>query len=209
MTKPIKRRNAEASKQLILRSATELFSKKGYSSASLEELAKMCDLNKAMIFYYYKSKQGLYEAVIIEVLEEIYDAITRENNKHKTPTEELKSFIKTFANFSCSHPYLPALLLKELSDSGAQIPKKLFFHMRKLYTLFTEMLKRGEEEGCFKDIIPMIVYFMIMGTINLMITTKKLRIKAYELDNIDTCATCEIDEISDYLIKKIIKMLKD
>ncbi|NOX14631.1 MAG: TetR/AcrR family transcriptional regulator, partial [Epsilonproteobacteria bacterium] len=153
--------------------------------------------------------QGLYEAVIIEVLEEIYDAVIKENKENKTPSEELESFIKTFALFSCSHPYLPALLLKELSDSGAKLPKKLFFHMRKLYILFIEILIKGEKEGCFKDVIPMIIYFMMMGTINLMITTKKLRIKAYELSKIDTCATCSIDEISDYLIKKIKKMLKD
>lgn len=209
MTKSTKRRNAEVSKRLILRCATELFSKKGYSSTSLEELANMCDLNKAMIFYYYKSKQGLYEAVIVEVLDEIYKAVIEENKNNKTPSEELKSFIKTFAIFSCTHPYLPALLLKELSDNGAQIPETLFYHMRKLYILFADILSRGEKEGCFNDVVPMIIYFMIIGTINLMITTKQLRIKAYELEKIDTCTTCDIDEISDYLVKKTIKMLKD
>ena len=209
MTKSTKRRNAEISKKLILSCATELFSKKGYSSTSLEELANMCDLNKAMIFYYYKSKQGLYEAVIAKVLDEIYRVVVNENENNKTPSEELESFIKTFALFSCTHPYLPALLLKELSDNGTQISETLFFHMRKLYTLFADILSRGEKKGCFKDVIPMILYFMVVGTINLMITTKQLRIKAYELEKIDTCATCDIDEISNYLIKKTMKMLKD
>jgi len=209
MNKPLKKRDAEVSKKLILTYATELFSKKGYSKASLEELANMCDLNKAMIFYYYKSKQGLYEAVIVEVLEEIYDEVIEENKNYNSPTKELESFIKTFASFAESHSYLPSLLLKELSDNGAQIPEILFSHMRKLYTLFEEILIRGKEEGCFKDVVPMIIYFMMTGTINLMITTKKLRTKAYELDKIDTCATCDMDEISNYMIKKIKKMLKD
>ncbi len=209
MSKVIKRRNAVASKNLILRNATKIFSKKGYSSTSMEELASMCDLNKAMIFYYFDSKQGLYEAVIVEVLDEIYKHLAKENEKIDDPKQELSNFITTFASFSDSHPYLPSLLLKELSDSGAKIPKTLFSHMKKLYTLFTDILKRGEKSGDFFDVIPMIVYFMIMGTLNLMVTTKSLRDMAHEMDGLDTCSTCDMDEISDYIDKKVQKLLKD
>jgi len=205
----MKKRDAKLSKKLILNHATKLFSQKGYNSSSMEELAALCNLNKAMIFYYYKNKQGLYEAVIVDVLDEIYTAITQENRNHKSPIKELESFIKTFASFAHSHSYLPSLLLKELSHSGAMIPETLFSHMRKLYTLFTDILHRGEKEGYFHDVVPMILYFMTIGTINLMITTKKLRTKAYELENIDTCATYDIDKTSDYLIKKIKKILED
>ena len=205
----MKKRDAKISKKLILNCATKLFSQKGYNSSSMEELATLCDLNKAMIFYYYKNKQGLYEAVIVDVLDEIYTAVTQANKNHKNPIKELESFIKTFASFAHSHSYLPSLLLKELSDSGAKIPETLFSHMRKLYILFADILHRGEKEGYFHDAVPMILYFMTIGTINLMLTTKKLRIKAYELENIDTCATYDVDKTSDYLINKIKKMLKE
>ena len=209
MSKVVKKRNAVASKNLILKNAIKLFSKKGYSLTSMEELASKCDLNKAMIFYYYKSKQGLYEAVIIKVLDEIYDTIIKENQNQKKPVEELESFIKTYAFFACRFPYLPSLLLKELSDNGATIPDQLFYNMKKMFILFSDILQRGEEEGCFKDVIPMVLYFMILGSINLMVTTKKMRIKAYESEGLDTCALCDIDEISDYIVRKIQKMLKE
>jgi AcrR family transcriptional regulator len=209
MNKPIKRRNATISKNLILTNAIKLFSKKGYSSASMDELASMCDLNKAMIFYYYKSKQGLYEAVIVKVLDEIYSTVVKANKNYDKPMDELECFIKTYASFACKFPHLPSLLLKELSDSGAMIAEQLFGNMKKMFMLFSDILKRGEERGCFKDVVPMILYFMILGSLNLMITTKKQRIKAYETEGIDTCSTCDIDEISDYIVKKIKKMLKD
>ena len=204
-----KKRNAKVSKKLILTCATKLFSKKGYSMTSLEELANMCDLNKAMIFYYYKSKRGLYEAVIVEVLDEIYDMIIKENDSHKTPSQELESFIKSYASFAFSHPYLPALLLKELSDSGSQIPQTMFTHMKRLYMLFIDIMDRGVKKGCFSDVIPMVIYFMIVGTLNLMVTTKPIRAIAQKVDDIDTCSACDIDSISQYIFKKIEKMLKD
>ena len=204
----MKKRDSQASKDKIIQNAKLLFAKNGFSSSSMDELASMCDLNKAMIFYYFKNKQTLFETVMKDVLKELYDKIKEENNKHKKPTQELESFIKIYATFSCNHPYIPALLLKELSDSGAIIPEQLFANMRHLFQLFSEILERGEKEGCFNDVIPMILYFMVIGTLNLMITTKPLRIKAHELSGIDTCSTCNIDEISEYIMNKMNKMLK-
>jgi len=210
MSKKIQKRDAEVSKGLIITNAIQLFSQKGYASASMDELADMCGLNKAMVFYYFKNKKGLYEAVMREVLEEIQKTIVEENKTHETPEQEFEGFIRTYAKFACSHPYLPALLLKELSDSGAVVPELLFASMRQLFALFSDILKRGEEKGCFHDAVPMILYFMVLGTLNLMVTTKPLRLKAVQMGDIevDTCADCDIDEISSYIIEKITLMLK-
>jgi len=211
MRKKVQKRDAAASKESIITNAIQLFSKKGYAAASMDELASMCGLNKAMIFYYFKNKKGLYEAVMHEVLEEIQQAVLEENKSHEKPADELAGFIRTYAHFACTHPYLPALLLKELSDSGAVLPEMLFSAMRRLYALFSDIMKRGEEKGCFHNVTPMIVYFMILGTINLLVTTKPLRIKAATLDDIDldTCADCDIEEIAEYVIHKINTMLKE
>jgi len=211
MTKKVQKRDAATSRQLIITNAIQLFSKKGYAAASMDELAGLCGLNKAMIFYYFKNKKGLYEAVMQEVLQEIQKTVIEENKSHTKPEEELAGFIRTYAHYACAHPYLPALLLKELSDSGAVLPEMLFTSMRQLFALFSDILKRGEAKGCFHNAIPMIVYFMVLGTLNLMVTTKPLRLKATQLDDIDvdTCAECDIEEIAEYLLHKINIMLKE
>ena len=210
MSKKIQKRDAKVSRELIITHAKALFSEKGYASASMDELGERCGLNKAMVFYYFKNKKGLYESVMREILVEIQQTIMEENKNHQTPEEELEGFIRTYAKYACAHPYLPSLLLKELSDSGAMLPDMLFSSMRQLFALFSDILKRGEEKGCFHDAIPMILYFMILGTLNLMITTKPLRIKAAELGDIevDTCAQCDINDIADYMTDKIKLMLK-
>lgn len=205
----MKKRDPKASKEKIVANAKILFAQKGFSASSMDELALMCNLNKAMIFYYFKNKQNLYESVAQEILKEIYSKIKKENANYQKPIDKLDNFIKTYASFACAHPYFPALLLKELSTSGAVISENLFLHMRELFALFSNILKNGEEKGCFYDTNPMILYFMVIGTLNLMVTTKPLRVKANELSGIDTCLKCNIDEISHYVIKKMNKMLKD
>ena len=211
MSKKIQKRDAEASKALIISNAIQLFSKKGYASSSMDELAKLCGLNKAMVFYYFKNKKGLYEAVMTQVLEEIQQVVLEENVKYTKPIEELESFIRTYAKYACTHPYLPSLLLKELSDSGAVVPEMLFGAMRQLFALFSDILKRGEEKGCFHDANPMVLYFMVLGTLNLMVTTKPLRVAASQKEDIvlDTCAACDMTEIADYIVDKMKKMLKE
>jgi len=143
MPKKIQKRDAVASKEAIIRHATALFSEKGYTSASMDELAQRCGLNKAMVFYYFKNKKGLYEAVMQSILEEIYYVITEQNTAHKSPEAALRGFIYTYAQYAQTHPYLPALLLKELSDSGAVVPELLFASMRKLFSLFSDIQPDG------------------------------------------------------------------
>jgi len=207
----IPKRDAAASRQRIIDEAKALFFQKGYAATSMEELAAHAQLNKAMIFYYFKNKKGLYEAVMEQVLQEIYDTIVTENRHYHTPQQELESFVRTYAKFACTHPYLPTLLLKELGEGGAVIPDKLFGAMRRLFALFCDILRRGEAEGSFHETMPMVLYFMVIGTINLMVTTKPLRQRAAALEDIDldTCVECEIEEISEYLIRKINLMLKE
>ena len=209
--KKIQKRDAEASKESIIQHATALFSQKGYASASMDELAQRCGLNKAMVFYYFKNKKGLYEAVMGSVLNEIYRAIIDQNITHKSPEAALKGFIYTYARYADTHPYLPALLLKELSDSGAVVPELLFASMRKLFALFSEIIRRGQKEGCFGEAIPMALYFTVIGTLNLMVTTLPLRHKAAQLDDveIDTCAFCDIDEVAEYLYSNMKTILKE
>ena len=203
MFKVIKKRDATQSKQLILENAKKLFAKQGFSASSMDELGKMCGLNKAMIFYYYKNKQGLFEAVMIDILSGIETAIEEKIKNYSKPIERLESFIKTYGEFACKHPYFPALLLKELSSSGAVLNEQLFSHMKSLYSKFSQILKDGEEKGCFKDIKPMVLYFMIIGTLNLMVTTKDLRNIASKTSKLDTCVNCEIEQITDFLIDKL------
>jgi TetR/AcrR family transcriptional regulator len=211
MPKVIKKRDAEASKAAIIKHATILFSEKGYASASMDELAQRCGLNKAMVFYYFKNKKGLYAAVMTEVLDEIYQEIKREIETEVYAEDALRSFVQTYARYAYAHPYLPALLLKELSDSGAVVPEVLFTSMRQLFALFSEIIKKGQQSGVFGEVIPMVLYFMVLGTLNLMVTTTPLRQKAAAMEDIevDTCAACDTDEIAAYLYGTILKTLKE
>ncbi len=197
-------RNAEATKAKIIQNAMLLFAKNGYDAATADEIAKASGVNKAMIFYYYKNKAGLYSAVMSDLFDAIYKEVGDSRKCCNSATAELRAFIETYSSYAQKHSYFPALLLRELSDSGAHVPEMMFASMRRLFALLNDILRKGEKEGVFKHSIPMVLHFMIIGTLNLLVTTEPLRRKAAEEDStIDTCIECPMDEITEYIFTTI------
>lgn len=205
----VKKRDAEAKKAKIIKKSMLLFSKNGFEATTLDDIAKECEVNKALIYYYFKNKARLYTVVTSDLFDTIYEKIINAEKCCNSSTSELRSFITTYAEYATKHPYFPALMLRELSDSGAHLPDEIFSSMKRLFFLLSDILKRGEEEGVFKKSIPMVLHFMIIGSLNLLVTTKSLRKKALELsDDIDTCSECSMQEMSEYIFETIKKSLE-
>jgi len=205
----MKKRDAQATQAMIIKEARRLFSKKGFDATTIDDIAQASSVNKALIYYYFKNKSGLYSEVMRGLFDSIYEEVQTAAQESRSAIEELRIFIDTYAHYADKNPYFPALLLRELSDSGAHLPDMMFASMRKVYGLLGEILKRGEQEGVFQSSIAMVVHFMIIGGINLMVTTKPLRQKAEAIDSsVDTCKSCSVDEISAYIFQTIKKSLE-
>ena len=202
------KRDAAKTQAAIIKNAMELFAKRGYEGASLDEVAAASDINKAMIFYYFKNKAGLYEAVMREILETMYKEIQKAKEECSSIKEELRAFVLTHASFAKRYPYFSALMLRELSDGGLHIPQLMFESMKKLFMLLGDILARGQKEGLFCNVLPVAVHFMIIGTINLIVVTAPLRQKAQHEHGVASCGECSIEEISEYIYKKVLLLLE-
>ncbi|NPA73142.1 MAG: TetR/AcrR family transcriptional regulator [Epsilonproteobacteria bacterium] len=201
-------RDSTKTKTTIIYSAMNLFAKNGYDGVSVEHIAKDANINKAMIYYYFKNKATLYETVVKKLLDDIQKTIKNESAKCQNPKEELKSFIYTFASFAQKNPHLPSLMLAELSSGGKNLPEDMFAGLKKIFSLLNKILKNGEKEGYFVEVIPIVIHFMIVGTINLFITTKDLRQRVQNEFDGDVCDDCDVDTIARYIYKKLLKMLQ-
>ena len=198
------KRDAAATKARILASAIALFSKNGFDATTGDDIAKESGVNKALIYYYFKNKAGLYETVMSTLFDSIYTEVTKAEKCCDSITAELRAFIQTYANYAQKYPYFPALLLRELSDSGAHLPEMMFASMRRLFVLLSDILHRGEKEGVFIKAIPMVIHFMIIGALNLIVTTEPLRVKAAKEDTtVDTCSERTMDAIAEYIFTTI------
>ncbi len=198
-------RDANRSKKSIIVAATKLFAKDGFDGVSVDAIAKEAGVNKAMLYYYYKNKSKLYEVVVDMVLEDIYKTVLEKNSQHKKPIDKLYSFIETFAKYAKANPHLSFFMLNELASDGKKLPRDMFLGLRKIFGLLVDILKEGEKKGCFKKTKPIIVHFMIVGAINLFISTKNLRKSVEDELGAEVCNECKIDEVARYLYDYITK----
>src|SRR5580658_9616031 len=80
---------AEQTRKAILAAAIREFSAHGLSGARTEAIAQSAGANKALLYYYFKSKKGLYEAAIEQVSEKVVENALAALDPAYSPGERL------------------------------------------------------------------------------------------------------------------------
>ena len=65
---------AERTRRDILKAATQEFAARGFGGARLDAIADQMQTTKAMVYYYFNRKEGLYQAVVEDVFDAIHTA---------------------------------------------------------------------------------------------------------------------------------------
>ena len=78
--------------QKILESARNIFHKKGLSGSRMQEIADKAGINKAMLHYYYSSKDKLFDAVFQEAIKRIFPEISKLLNEEMPLFEKIIYF---------------------------------------------------------------------------------------------------------------------
>lgn len=107
--------SGDISRKEILDAAKKVFVKKGYSGARVQEIADEALVNKGMIFYYYDTKEKLYEAAFIDIFKEmmpLHFDILKTNMSIK---EKLYIYIDKLLESSTSNPELITFLINEIN----------------------------------------------------------------------------------------------
>ena len=99
----------------ILDAAKNVFQAKGMVGARMQEIADIAGINKAMLHYYYKSKQLLFEAVFRNAFSLLAPELNKILNDDSSIEDKVKSFTSNYISFIIKHPYLPNFIIQELN----------------------------------------------------------------------------------------------
>tara|TARA_R110000782_G_scaffold201016_1_gene289784 strand:- start:39 stop:641 length:603 start_codon:yes stop_codon:yes gene_type:complete len=107
----------QSTEENILKAAVSVFQKKGMAGARMQEIADEAKINKAMLHYYYKSKQKLFEAVFRQAFEKFAPHINQVFNSDKSVFEKITEFTDSYISFVMENPYLPNFLIQEINNN--------------------------------------------------------------------------------------------
>ena len=105
----------ETTEQQILEAAKNVFQAKGMDGARMQEIADEAGINKAMLHYYYRSKEVLFEAVFKSAFLLLAPQLNAILNDNSSIEDKIKNFSFNYISFMMKHPYLPNFIINELN----------------------------------------------------------------------------------------------
>jgi AcrR family transcriptional regulator len=106
--------NKENTEGRILDAAMEVFIAKGFDGARMQEIADFADINKALLHYYFRSKDKLFEAVFQETLLRIGPMVLSFVNEPIPLEVKIWKFVDDYIEIIKNNPKLPLFILNEI-----------------------------------------------------------------------------------------------
>lgn len=139
----------------ILHAAMEVFVEKGRHGARMQEIADRAGVNKAMLHYYFRSKENLYATIFRRVLRRQARQFRLSIDRSADMETILRHFIDGFIDLLKHNPHLPMFIVRELSEGGETVSRVVgemieaeeFAFPRTMLHLIEERRDRGEIEN--------------------------------------------------------------
>lgn len=131
----------------ILEAAKSVFLNKGMDGARMQEIADEAGINKALLHYYFRSKERLFEAIFGEIIKFAFPKITRIIASDMGIVSKIEQFVDAYLEILMKHPFIPSFIMKELSRDPSTFLKmimKFGFNPQIIFTQIEEAMDRGE-----------------------------------------------------------------
>jgi TetR/AcrR family transcriptional regulator len=161
----------EKTRAAILKAALEEFSHEGVTGARTEEIARRAGVNKALLYYYFKDKDGLYVAALEQVFSGLHERVMAVLNRSELPPRDrLLLYAQTHFDYIASAPVYPRLVQREfmrstgrtLSPAASTIME---IHGKPLYSRLEKLIDEGISSGDFRRVDPVQTVTSILGII--------------------------------------------
>ncbi len=130
----------------ILNAAQTVFIKKGMDGSRMQEIADQAGINKALLHYYFRTKQKLFEAIFAKVFKQTFPNIGKFMLSEMPIEEKLGTFIEKYISLILRNPFYPSFILKEISRDPeflATVIKSQGVNPNEIFEMFEKEMEAG------------------------------------------------------------------
>lgn len=117
--------NDKQTEEKIFEAATDVFVEKGMDGARMQDIATHAGINKALLHYYFRTKDQLFNAVFEMIARKIFKKFAPVFDETLTLEEKIRFFFREHIAFLQANPRLPGFLLNEVNRNPDRIKKIL------------------------------------------------------------------------------------
>lgn len=130
----------------LLRAGRSLFARRGYDGASIRAITREAGSNLGSVTYHFGSKEGLYSAVLEEVLSPLAGKVAEAAAPGRGGVERVVAVVRAFFDHLDEHPDLPQLMLQEIA-AGKPPPPPVEAFLRSVTGHLARIVREGQEAG--------------------------------------------------------------
>ena len=136
-----------STEERILEAAKKVFYKKGFDGTRMQEIADEAGINKALLHYYFRSKENLFDAVFKEAFNELFKKIFTVVDSKISFEKKVRYIFSDYIGFMQKKPYIPSFILNEINHNPSRITDLLKSLPTPPAEIFSRVKKSLENEG--------------------------------------------------------------
>ena len=149
----------EESRAAILKAAVAEFAENGVAGARTDAIARAAHVNKALLYYYFKDKDALYEAVLDHVFSGMRARVMPVLESSLSPRQKMLGYVGAYFDYIAANPRFPRVVQAEWMRAGSKgslhmkrVSKEYF---RPIFEKLVTVLQEGIAAGEFRAVNPM------------------------------------------------------
>ena len=153
--------------QKIKEAARRVFLKKGFAAARTRDIAEEADINLALLNYYFRSKEKLFQQIMEESLHIFFSSVLPTmSNPEVSLKDKVPFFIENYTDMLIANPELPAFILSELRNDPDHIVQTLQMNSRLNLSVLFEQIIEAQKKG---EVIEMKPWNFLLNLLSLTV----------------------------------------
>jgi TetR/AcrR family transcriptional regulator len=116
----------KSTEEKILVAAKKVFISKGMAGARMQDIADEAGINKALLHYYFRSKEKLFEVIFLEAAQKLFPKINSIFESDNPLFEKIEHFCEEYITVMSENPYLPLFVLNEINQNPENFINKIW-----------------------------------------------------------------------------------
>lgn len=156
---------AKNTEEIILDAAREVFLQKGFAAARMCDIARTANINPAMLHYYFRKKDKLFEIIFEQESEKFYSSFLAILNSDLLFFDKLRRIVETDIQKNIAAPFLPMFILNEMHTNPARMEQFLGSMQRHemLFHAFNQLVEQEQAANRIRPVCPRQLFISILG----------------------------------------------
>lgn len=156
-------------KHRIMDAAGQLFADKGFDATSISDITDVAGVGRALIYYYFKDKRDLYNAILHDGGERILGASEAAYASEGTSFDRLRQFVERFRQLHLDRPNLARIAMRSEFEGSLAFDAHANEHFNKVSSVLERVVEEGVERGELRSVDPGKTVHMMMGMVHSLV----------------------------------------